>query len=312
MIPIEAHHVHERQPSLPKGGSPMHVRRIPSSAGFTLIELLVVLGIIVLVALLTIPVLNVLQGNRSSDAAQNQLQALINEARMNAIGLQRDSGVMFYIDPSTKRIQTVLVQGTDSQPNDLPNVDVYLDLIHDHESVPLTLGLSLQTIDNATVVPGTPPTRSDDGYIGFNTDDPSTPKTIAYGGVILFDAHGQLVSRSYGFRLGYPGGIWSEMGKLIMLSSSGPAPPIDFVPGQPGPNPPPQSAFGLVLFNSEAFHGQDFTDSDTQIAGAGFNNVLGASLPGYGGAEAAEETWIDQNSIPLIINRYNGTLIRGE
>lgn len=27
MIPIEAHDVHERQPSLPKGGSPMHVRR---------------------------------------------------------------------------------------------------------------------------------------------------------------------------------------------------------------------------------------------------------------------------------------------
>src|SRR6478672_3129729 len=103
-------------------------RRHPSS--FTLIELLVVLGIIVLVALLTLPVLNVLQGNKSSDAAQNQLQALLNEARMNAIGLQRDSGVMFYIDPSSKRINTVLVQGTDSQPNDLPGVDVYLDLIH--------------------------------------------------------------------------------------------------------------------------------------------------------------------------------------
>src|SRR5881394_882826 len=105
--------------------------RLPSSSNcklqiancksaFTLIELLVVLGIIVLVVLLTLPVLSVLQGNRSSDAAQNQLQALINEARMNAIGLQRDSGVMFYIDLSTKPINTVLVQGTDPQPNDLP------------------------------------------------------------------------------------------------------------------------------------------------------------------------------------------------
>src|SRR5258706_10675093 len=148
---------------------------------FTLIELLVVLGIIVLVALLTLPVLNVLQGNRSSDAAQNQLQALINQARMNAIGLQRDSGVMFYIDPSTRRINTVLVQGTDPQPNDLPNVDVYLDLIHDHESIPLTLGLSLQTIDNATVPAGGGP-RSDDGYIGFNTDNSANPGTIAYCG----------------------------------------------------------------------------------------------------------------------------------
>ena len=31
-----------------------------------------------------------------------------------------------------------------------------------------------------------------------------------------------------------------------------------------------------------------------------------------GGPEQAEEDWIDKNSIPLIVNRYNGTLIRGE
>ncbi|HEV8293392.1 MAG TPA: hypothetical protein VGP94_15755, partial [Tepidisphaeraceae bacterium] len=199
---------------------------------FTLIELLVVIGIIVLVVLLAIPVLNVLQGNRSSDAAQNQIQALINEGRMNAIGLQRDGGVMFYIDPSTMRVHTVLVQGTDSLPGDMPGVDVYLDLVRDHESVPLTIGLSLQTIDNATVPPGGGP-RSDDGYIGFNSNDPTNPQTIQYGGVILFDGHGQLVSRNYGFRISYPGGIWSEMGKLLLLNSSGapPGPGFGFVPG---------------------------------------------------------------------------------
>src|ERR1041385_2665992 len=96
-------------------------RRPTSAFAFTLIELLVVLGIIVLVVLLTIPVLSVLQGNRSSDAAQNQLQALINEARMNAIGLQRDSGVFFYLDPSSKRVNIILVQGTDPLPGDPPN-----------------------------------------------------------------------------------------------------------------------------------------------------------------------------------------------
>src|SRR5947207_12649293 len=112
--------------------------RKQSASAFTLIELLVVIGIIVIIIALAIPVLNVLQGNRSSDAAQNQLQALINEGRMNAIALQRDGGVMFYIDPSTQRVNTVLVQGTDAQPGDAPNVDVYLDLVRDHESVPLT------------------------------------------------------------------------------------------------------------------------------------------------------------------------------
>src|ERR1051325_11159410 len=153
-----------------------------SAPAFTLIELLVVIGIIVIIVAIAIPVLNVLQGNRSSDAAQNQLQALINEGRMNAIGLQRDGGVMFYIDPSDKRVHTVLVQATDSQPGDPPQAEVYLDLVHDHGSVPLTLGLGLQTIDNATVMPGAPPLkRADDGYIGFNTNDPPNPQTTTYG-----------------------------------------------------------------------------------------------------------------------------------
>ena len=26
----------------------------------------------------------------------------------------------------------------------------------------------------------------------------------------------------------------------------------------------------------------------------------------------AEETWLDQNSTPLLINRYNGTIVRGQ
>jgi type II secretory pathway pseudopilin PulG len=287
-------------------------------------ELLVVIGIIVIIVALAIPVLNVLQGNRSSDAAQNQLQALINESRMIAIGLQRDAGVFFYIDPSTRRIHAILVQGTDSQAGDNPFAEVFLDVVRDHESVPLTLGLSLQTIDNATVSAGGGP-RSDDGYIGFNTDSPTGPGTIAYGGVILFDSHGQLASRNYGFRLGYPGSgpgappVWSEMGKLLMLNSSAPPPAPSFVPGQPigsggSPTPPPpQSSFGLVVFNAEAFRGFDYTDSDAQVAGSGFaNGATAGSLPGYPGPEQTEEDWIDKNSIPLMVNRYNGSLIRGE
>src|SRR5205085_1338503 len=102
-------------------------------------------------------------------------------------------------------------------------VDVFLDLVHDHESVPLTLGLSLQVIDNSTIQPpnGPNPQRIDDGYIGFNQDNSSNPTTIQYGGVILFDQHGQLVSRTYAFRLGYimpaGGAQWSDMGKLLFL-----------------------------------------------------------------------------------------------
>jgi len=276
---------------------------------FTLIELLVVIGIIVVVVLLAIPVLNVLQGNRSTDSAQNQIQAILNEARMMAIGVQRDTGVFFYIDPNTQRVNAILVQATDPQPGDsaFPNVDVFLDLVPDHESVPLTLGLSLQVIDNATVPP-TGGSRGDDGYIGFNTDNPSSPTTIQYGGVILFDLHGQLVSRTYGFRM-ERNGFASDMHRLFFPIPGQPIAP--YVPGN-GTTPPPDSKFGLVVFSDEAFKGNEYTQSDTQVGGGGFLNAPNASLSGYGGAEQQEENWIDQNSVPMIINRYNGTLIRGE
>jgi prepilin-type N-terminal cleavage/methylation domain-containing protein len=275
-------------------------------SAFTLIELLVVIGIIVIVVLLAIPVLNVLQGNNSIDSAQNQIQALLNEARMLAIGVQRDTGVLFYIDPNTKRVNTVLVQATDPQPGDsaYPNVDVFLDLIPDHESVPLTVGLTLQVIDNATVA-GTPPERKDDGYIGFNQD--TAGATIQYGGVILFDLHGQLVARTYGFRLDR-GGLPSDMHKLLYVQAGASTAP--YIPGSAAL--PPQSKFGLVLFPDEAFKGNEYTDSDTQIGGGGFNNAPGATLSGYDTAEKGEEDWIDQNSVPFMVNRYNGTLIRGE
>src|SRR5204862_2758420 len=129
-------------------------------------------------------------------------------------------GVFFFIDPNTQRIHIVLVQATDSLPGDPPFVDDFLDIVRDHESVPLQLGLSLQTMDNATVVPasgGNPPTRSDAGYIGYNAG----ANTVQYGGVILFDSHGQLVSRSYGFRTiafdsaGQP--IFRAMAKLLYV-----------------------------------------------------------------------------------------------
>ena len=32
----------------------------------------------------------------------------------------------------------------------------------------------------------------------------------------------------------------------------------------------------------------------------------------YNAAEQGEETWIDENSTPLLVNRFNGTLVRGE
>ena len=58
-------------------------------------------------------------------------------------------------------------------------------------------------------------------------------------------------------------------------------------------------------------------DRDAFIGGSGAADEKAANQDGqwagtYSAHELAEETWIDQNSVPLQINRYNGTLVRGE
>ena len=48
-----------------------------------------------------------------------------------------------------------------------------------------------------------------------------------------------------------------------------------------------QSQFGLVLYDTEALANQGVTGT-------------------------AEETWLDTNATPVLVNRYNGTLLRAE
>ena len=59
------------------------------------------------------------------------------------------------------------------------------------------------------------------------------------------------------------------------------------------------SSFGLVLLDGDAF-ANNASLGDPQATGATYGTELG------------EEQWIDENSVPLLINRYNGTLVRGE
>jgi hypothetical protein len=72
----------------------------------------------------------------------------------------------------------------------------------------------------------------------------------------------------------------------------------------PGPTPPsggvPMSALGFVLFDEATFKNNGSID-DSQFTGVG-----------YAAGEQGEESWIDENSTPILVNRYNGTLIRAE
>ena len=66
--------------------------------------------------------------------------------------------------------------------------------------------------------------------------------------------------------------------------------------------------FGFVLFDQESCRNLFGTpqdpdgDRDPQVESGG------RITP----AEQKEEAWLDANAVPVLINRYNGTLIRGE
>jgi type II secretory pathway pseudopilin PulG len=292
-------------------------------AAFTLNELLIVIAIIVLMIAVALPAFNALSGSRSIASAQNQVSAYLGQARVEAIGVQETRGVMFFYDPATARVHMAMVR--DSQYDNGDGV-TYLDLVPDRDIVALPTGILLQTIDSAAVNAGN--ARQDDGYIGYNISaasggGPVTPDSTIitpYGGVILFDSYGKLLSVKYGFRCSQNSasqtGTYTAMASLLAkgdvnsvglaLSSA-----KDFIPSAvANPANPMFSQLGLVLFDAQGFTSQSFTATDIQIAGGTYGTVSTpyASPP----SEADEEDWIDKNGTLLLVNRYNGTLVKGE
>jgi hypothetical protein len=170
------------------------------------------------------------------------------------------------------------------------------------------------------------------------------------GGCILFDANGKLIVRQYGFQMVQPNTsssaatqssvsvVYSNLCTLLgamypaaNLTPTSPPPlnppPIAgevtnsnnlsaaFVPGCTSSNTAnaPFSQLGIVIFDYDAFKAQGFSDVDADINAQSYssgNMTVGPIVQQQ--SEQLEETWIDSNSTPVLINRFNGTLIKGE
>jgi hypothetical protein len=236
----------------------------------------------------------------------NQISAMLSRARIEAVGLQEPRGVFFYVDPATQREMMALVKVTDANPasdaHDVitdPSTGVtsfinysYLDLsAADH--VPLPKGVGLQVMTDQTV-----PTEK---YLGYNTFGSAGSSTIPVGGVILFDGYGRLTTPKYGFRMKAIGttSTQTDMGKLVnpLQTSSSGTPMNDFVQRIPSTsNNAPRAAFGFVVF-------------DKNVA----DDTMGGNIdPDQQPNETGEENWLDQNGTPVMVNRYNGTLLKGQ
>lgn len=297
--------------------------------GFSLAELLVVIALIVLILALALPAFNFITGSRSIDGATNVVSAFIGRARAEALDRGRVTGLMFYIDPASQRRGMILVGETGAKYTaagalvDNPDVDVYLDLLPDREPILLPVGIDLQTIDNGTRNTTTQQLTAPyfDRYLGFNTAiaRPSAPQTLAgnarvpFGGVILFDGKGRLVSLKYAFRSSTGDAEatvnLTQMGLFLTAidqAAGAPSATPDAMPRNTATSASASDRFirsqlGLVLFEEQLFRNAGCTLQDLEI-----------STAAVAGDEYAEEAWLDENATPLLINRYNGTLVKGQ
>jgi len=158
------------------------------------------------------------------------------------------------------------------------NAGLYVDLLPDSDFQVLPPGVGCQLIND--------PKHPTSGT-GTNAD------RYVRTGVIMFDPQGRLESIPIAFH-----GNSLFGAKLTML-------PTD--PDVPNPNRNPDfySQLGVILFDKEAFLTKGFSETDAVLSGTQYVN-------GSATDENHEEQLLDLNSTPLYLDRYNGTVLKGE
>ena len=115
-------------------------------------------------------------------------------------------------------------------------------------------------------------------------------------GLILFDRQGRLDSLNYAIQSD------SALGRLLKLT--GPFIP----PLLPSSQYRIRSQFGVAVYDLQAFRNHPGnTEGD-----AGFVVPNLSSPTAYDSDERDEEDWLSQNAAVLMVNRLNGTLVKGE
>jgi len=291
-------------------------RKNRSHRGFTLVEMLVVIAIMVLAMTLAVPAIRSLTGSRSIDAAENKVASYIANTRTEAIGLQRIEGVLFYLDTLSDRVGCIAVAETPRQGGDISGV-VYLDLIDDRDPVSLPTGIRLWTIKDTvpqSLAGAFTEPLPNSRYLGFNSYGTAMNSNVSSltsipGGVILFDGHtGRLTAQFYGFRFAQKasGSVPPSAISKLLNSMNNQVDNTGFQNWPPPASAPPSpvaiSQVGLVLFDRETFASQSFIVPGS----ADQNDVTG------GATQQAINAWLDQNTTPVFVNRYDGTLMRAE
>jgi hypothetical protein len=151
------------------------------------------------------------------------------------------------------------------------------------------------------------------GAMTINDPDPTNtasgnPQRDRYlrGGLILFGGDGTLLHRKY--VVGSPATTDTDQTHLFRIMGFHlRGAPLNQTDVGANVTYPIYSQLGVVLYDEENFRTAGGTPEDP----LNDNGVVTAATPvNYN--EVNEEKWLDNNSLSLMLNRYNGTLVRGE
>jgi prepilin-type N-terminal cleavage/methylation domain-containing protein len=176
-----------------------------------------------------------------------------------------------------------------------------LDAAADTDIVALPYGVGAEVINNSSM---SSTGRASSGYLSM--------------GVLLFGPSGGLslsrVSLAQSGKIGAAANFNQNIPYYVAPPYSGllTASTIAGNPNTPNQQKglPLTGAIGLVLFDKQSFDGQGYGG---QISSSLSNTSSYPPAPtAYSSTDSAIDGWLDTNATPLLINRYNGTLIRSE
>ena len=115
-------------------------------SAFTLIELMVVIGIIVILATLSVPTVRALTQNNSRAQAANQVRAMLSHARSLAVAQHRSVGVVFFeesaqyagtgLHPNQTAMQLFAAEFDQGPYNPLPGTTVFTKVSNERDYLP--------------------------------------------------------------------------------------------------------------------------------------------------------------------------------
>jgi prepilin-type N-terminal cleavage/methylation domain-containing protein len=125
-------------------------------------------------------------------------------------------------------------------------------------------------------------------------------------GCVMFDKAGRFESVPWKIGQTTPIGLAMHLAKDLDLAAANTQPLF--------------SQFGLVLYDRQNFlaatspnTGAKYVEGDWIFSAGGFFKPgVGPAFQASWPDENDKETWLDNNSMPLLINRYDGTIIKGE